>query len=367
MKDWKWDEFPVGSMGLVVLGVLLLFLACGLGASQQSLWKGDSFFGEMEGEHWGSENNLDDLDNLWVELQEEGTGEARVSPVVGWDSAQEIQLLRGDGRVEQMSLEAYLWGVLAAEMPASFPLEALKAQVVAARTYTALRLERSASGHGLGVVCDDSSCCQAYVDVEERIASWGEGAEVYGEKIALAVAETDGLFVMYQEEFIDAVFFSSSAGETLTALEVWGNDLPYLQSVFSPEGADVPNYDTVVEYGIEDLRGILEGAYPTVDLHPEGEQWFLNPVYGSGGAVGQYLVGGVTLTGLQLRSVLGLRSVVFTVSYGDGVFRFDVRGYGHGVGLSQYGAKALAEEGMGFDEILCWYYQGTEVGGWQAH
>lgn len=363
MKGWKWDEFPVGGLGIGVLGVLLLFLACALASSQQTL--GGTFWEDfsLSVSFGGGEDVLEEDVENGIEEKVEQRESVSVQPVVGWDGTKEVGLLRGDGTVERMGMDAYLWGVVAAEMPASFPLEALKAQVVAARTYTALRLEQGGSRHGEGIVCDDSACCQAYVDVSERMASWGEGAAVYSEKIGWAVAETDGLFVLYEGDLIDAVFFSSSGGETLTALEVWGNDLPYLQSVGSPEGEGVPQYESIVEYESEALRRVLQGVYPEISLGEDGEQWFLDPVYGSGGAVGQYLVGGVTLTGSQLRRVLGLRSVVFTVTYGEGVFRFMVRGYGHGVGLSQYGAKSLAEEGLGFDEILCWYYQGTEVCG----
>lgn len=277
-----------------------------------------------------------------------------------WDEGVEVELLRGDGRVETLSLKDYLWGVVAAEMPASFPLEALKAQTVAARTYSMLRLENTSNKHGVGRLCDDSSCCQAYIDLEDRMASWGVEAPLYQAKIQQAVTETEGLFVLFQGNVIDAVFFSSAAGQTLDAREVWGADLPYLKSVLSPEGEDVPNYDTTVTFAKEELASLLQKSYPAMSLPSQGEYWFLNPVMVNG-SVSQYTVGGVTLTGVQLRSVLGLRSTSFSVDYGEGVFYFQVQGYGHGVGLSQYGAKAMAEEGSHFGEILQWYYTDCEV------
>lgn len=342
-------------LGLALMTGFLLFLISALVSCQSLIGSGDE-------ESSGFESlPLED----WLLEEEPMETKEFLAPVSGWDSGQRVLLQRSNGTVESLSMEAYLWGVVAAEMPASFPLEALKAQTVAARTYTMLRLEYPSSKHGLGMVCDDSACCQAYIDVSTRVESWGAEAVLYQEKIARSVAETDGLFVLYQGGLIDAVFFSSSAGQTLTALEVWGSDLPYLQSVGSFEGADVPNYETVVTYTLEELRALLEGAYPLVDLTEDGTAWFLEPVYQSGGAVGQYLVGGVTLTGLQLRALLGLRSTVFTVAYGEKEgFVFSVCGYGHGVGMSQYGAKAMAEEGSHFDEILTWYYQGTTVEGY---
>ncbi len=282
-----------------------------------------------------------------------------VFPQLGADEAITISLLRSDDTVEQMSLERYLWGVLAAEMPASFPLEALKAQVVAARTYTALRL--TSPKHGDAEICDDSSCCQAYMDVAERMALWGTDAPFYQEYLRLAVEESNGLYILYEGEPIDALFFSSSGGQTLEAQEVWGSALPYLQSVPSPEGAEVPNYYTEVQYTSEEVRQLLTQSYPQVSLGESPDTWFSAWVEDSAGGVAQMTVGGITLTGSQLRWLFSLRSSHFTLGYGEGNFLFSVTGYGHGVGMSQYGAKALAEEGMDFQEILTWYYTDCQL------
>lgn len=279
------------------------------------------------------------------------------------DNATPLTLARSDGTVETLSLSAYLWGVLAAEMPASFPLEALKAQAVAARTYTLLRMEHPSSKHGEAQVCDNSGCCQAYMDVSTRLDSWGENGAFYQEKLALAVAETDGLSVLYEGYPIDAVFFSSADGTTLDAFSVWGTALPYLVGVETREGDDVPNYHSVVTYTCDELQLLLTSAYPTMQLPSDTSQWFTNRISLEGGSVAQYTVGGVTLTGQQLRTALGLRSTSFSLTSGE-VFTFFVTGYGHGVGLSQYGAKAMAEDGATFEEIITWYYSNTTLDVW---
>lgn len=279
------------------------------------------------------------------------------------DSATSLTLARSDGTIETLSLSAYLWGVLAAEMPASFPLEALKAQAVAARTYTLLRMANPTSKHGEAQVCDNSGCCQAYMDVATRLDSWGEHGTFYEEKLALAVVETDGLSVLYEGYPIDAVFFSSADGTTLDAFSVWGTALPYLVGVETLEGDDVPNYHSVVTYTRDELQLLLTSAYPSIQLPTDTSQWFTHRTSLDGGSVAQYTVGGVTLTGQQLRTALGLRSTSFSLTSGE-VFTFFVTGYGHGVGLSQYGAKAMADGGATFEEIVKWYYTDTTIEVW---
>lgn len=335
------EQYGIGqSMTTGILSCLLLFFITGLFSSQNPL----------------------------VSKQEEPTSVLQTpqqvtlhfADEIGWDSQREVSLLRSDGEVETMSLSDYLWGVLAAEMPASFPLEALKAQAVAARTYTLLRLENPTEKHGLAQICDDSACCQAYMDRETRLDSWGEQGDYYEDILTQAVAETGGLCVLYDGYPIDAVFFSSASGSTLDAQAVWGTQVPYLVGVESPEGEGVPNYYSEVTFRKEELQLLLASRYPSISLEEDSSQWFKDPVFLEGGSVGQYTVGGVTLTGAQIRSALGLRSSSFHLTVGE-VFTFSVTGYGHGVGLSQYGAKALAEEGKNVEEILTWYYTGTTV------
>ncbi|MFI3254266.1 MAG: stage II sporulation protein D [Eubacteriales bacterium] len=281
------------------------------------------------------------------------------SPIDGADQSIDITLLRQTGEVETLSLDAYLWGVVAAEMPATFPLEALKAQTVAARSYTGLRLANPK--HSNAVVCDDSACCQAYIDVSERLRLWGTDAPFYQEHLREAISQTNGLYVLYEDQPIDALFFSSSSGQTLEAQEVWGTAVPYLQSVPSPEDPDIPNYHSQVVYTESELALLLQENYPQIKLGSDPNTWVSAILADSAGGVAQMTLGGITLTGSQLRSLFSLRSTYFTLDYENNNFTFSVTGYGHGVGMSQYGAKALADQGYAFDQILTWYYAHCSV------
>ncbi len=278
------------------------------------------------------------------------------------DRGRVVRLARQDGSVEELTMEDYLWGVVAAEMPASFEPEALKAQAAAARTYTVTLQNAAEPKHGDAQVCDDSACCQAYVDRSTAEARWGLQAGEFGDKITRAVSETDGLGVLYRGQPIQAVFFSSAAGRTVDAVEVWGSSVDYLKGVDSPEGDEVPNYRSQAVLTADQVRAAVLDACPGADLSGDPEGWITGLAANSAGNVSQVTVGGVELTGAQARTILGLRSASFTVSYADGAFTFDVTGYGHGVGMSQYGANAMAKDGADFQEILTWYYTGTEVG-----
>ena len=250
---------------------------------------------------------------------------------------------------------------MASEIPASFEPEALKAQTVAARTYTLSKLARTSEKHPDADVCTDITCCQAYITPEEAAVNWGDNARAYTDKIAAAVADTDGLAALWQGQPIQALFFSSAAGKTVDAVEVWGNSVPYLTSVDSPEGEEVPNYHTTVTVPVEEFRAKLLEQYPDADLSGEPSGWFANLTNRSGGGVESVDVGGVTVAGTALRTLFSLRSASFTVTADAANVTFSVTGYGHGVGMSQYGANAMAREGKSFEEILKWYYTGIDV------
>ena len=190
---------------------------------------------------------------------------------------------------------------------------------------------------------------------------WGTLAEEYTAKIAAAVADTDGLVATYGGEPIQAVFFSSAAGATEDAAAVWGNSLPYLVSVDSPEGEEVPNYHTTVTLTEEQVRELVLAAYPEADLSGEAAEWFSGLTLTASGRVAEVKVGGVALSGGAARNLFGLRSACFQVEHGEGGFTFSVTGYGHGVGLSQYGANAMAQAGSGWQEILAHYYTGVTL------
>jgi len=168
-----------------------------------------------------------------------------------------VKLLQPDGTVEELTMADYLFGVVAAEMPAAFEEEALKAQACAARTYTVVRQTSAHAAHPQADVCTDSGCCQAYVERNAAETRWGISAGTYSAKISQAVADTDGLGILYQGAPIQAVFFSSAAGRTVDAVEVWGNAVPYLTSVDSPEGDEVPNYHSTVTVPLDEFKSKL--------------------------------------------------------------------------------------------------------------
>lgn len=290
---------------------------------------------------------------------DETEGEPFVSGTL--DGRRMLKVLNGD-TVEEMDLGTYLVGVVRAEMPASFEPEALKAQAVAARTYTLYKMQSGGNHGDTADICTDSTCCQAWIAEDRARDNWGEHADAYETKIEAAVTQTDGEVALYGGVPILAVFHSSSAGLTRAAGEVWVNDLPYLQAVESPEQGDaIPNYYSRVEFTAESFRTKFLKAYPDADLSGSMSSWLKGAVKDPAGSVERVTVGGVELKGSQLRSVLGLRSACFEWAVEGDLLVFYVTGYGHGVGLSQYGANEMAAEGADYQEILSHYYTGITV------
>lgn len=278
------------------------------------------------------------------------------------DSARTLRVLDGD-TVTEMSFSDYLQGVLRAEMPASFQEDALRAQAVAARTYTYYKMQNGGNHGDTADICTDHSCCQAFLGKDRAAENWGKNAERYEAKIENAVSATDGQVMLYGGAPILAVFHSSSAGETWNSGEVWAQDLPYLQSVSSPEGEGVPNYYSTVELTEAEFREKFLAARPEADLSGPASGWIRDPVM-DGVHVESVTIGGVSVSGPSVRSIFGLRSASFTAEAGDGKITFYVTGYGHGVGLSQYGANAMAKAGSTWREILEHYYTGVTIGTW---
>lgn len=262
--------------------------------------------------------------------------------------------------VQELTLGDYLWGVVAAEMPASFEEEALKAQAVAARTYTVYKLLHPTGAHEADL-CSDTGCCQAWISVEDRMEKWGEDAETLAAKVTQAVTETDGMTVCYEGQPIQAVFHAASDGTTRSAQEVWGADVAYLQSVSSPEGEEVPNYYSTVQVSTADFSAALAGANLGCDLFGPVEGWIGEIRYDEAGLSEAVVIGGAEVPTATLRTLFSLRSSSLSLEAAGDTVTFYVTGYGHGVGMSQYGANALASQGKGWQEILTWYYSGTTV------
>ena len=272
-----------------------------------------------------------------------------------------LQVLIGDEVIE-LSMAAYLRGVVAAEMPARFHPEALKAQAVAARTYTLHRtLIAPTPRHPEAYVCGSYACCKAYHDEARLRERWGADYEHYSAIIAQAIAETDGLILVYENQPILAAFHSSSYGYTEASGAIWG-DVPYLQSVRSHEGpSEVPNYYSTTELSYAEFRQIATN-FPGVTLE-EGNTpyWIRHVIYTDSGRLGSIEIGGVTLTGPEFRRLFSLRSTAITFTFGDTHMTITTGGYGHGVGMSQFGANTMAELGLGFAAILDWYYTGVNL------
>ena len=275
------------------------------------------------------------------------------------ESGHTLAVKMPDGTVQDVDLNTYLWSVVAAEMPAAFEQEALKAQAVAARTFALANTHKD--NHPDADVCTDFACCQAWISRADAEANWGEEAIAKANRITTAVTDTADQVILYDGQPIQAAFHSSSGDTTQNAVEVWGYDAPYLVSVSSPEGDEVPDYHSQKSLTDEEFRDLVLATYPEANLGADPDQWAGAPVYNSGGTVATMTIGGVELSGSQVRTLFNLRSACFTLEHADGVFTFSVTGFGHGVGMSQYGANSMAQAGSTYPEILQHYYTGVTV------
>ncbi len=271
---------------------------------------------------------------------------------------EEITLLH-NGIPVTLPLEEYLYGVVAGEMPASFETEALKAQAVAARTYTLNRKKSPNKDHPDADVCSDSAHCKAYLSPEELSQKFAANPADY-EKIRQAVDATKNRILIYNGEPISAVFHSTSSGMTENAEDVWGNAVPYLVSVTS-EGEDAsPRYQETKVFSFAEFQQKINSGTKNVAFGEDPKSWFSDWVRNESGSVKSVSLCKTEFSGVELRSLLGLRSANFTVEIGDSV-KITTKGNGHGVGMSQYGANHLAKMGYTYDRILKKYYTGVEI------
>jgi len=277
-----------------------------------------------------------------------------------------ISVMRGgSGKTEEIAMDEYLLGVLAAEMPANSHEEALKAQAVASYTYARYRMEVM----GAQALSDSGAAEQEYISREERQRRWGENFGLNEAKLRGAVDAVRGETVTYAGEPIFAAFHAVSHGKTESAASYWGGTgHPYLQAIESPGDRLAPDYSKTVDVTPDEMKEALQAAAKAndckFDLGDDPAKWFAKPTRSESGIVREIAVGGQALTGRGLREILGLRSADFTVDYDekDTMFTVTTRGYGHSVGMSQYGADFMARQGSGYREILGHYYQGCEIG-----
>ena len=264
-----------------------------------------------------------------------------------------INVLLHNGSMEEMELDSYVLGVVLAEMPADFEVDALKAQAIAARTY-ALKTISNDNKHDHNAVCTESSCCQAFCSSQEYLMSFGDEDDL--NRVQKAVQETESIVLKYEGTLIDATYFSCSGGRTEDAKAVWGQEVAYLQSVDSPGEEDSKHYIETVSFSLQDFL-----SKTGVSLEKTAGITIDSIRYTSGGGVDTVKIGDKVLTGLELRQMLNLRSTAMVISLVGETVTITTKGFGHRVGMSQYGAEAMAVDGNNYRQILAYYYPGTEL------
>ncbi len=294
-------------------------------------------------------NPISHRNNSEIEIDSD-SGQDFLDPSEITSDAESTVMVKTDAGVITMQLEDYVTGVVLGEMPADFEAEALKAQAVVARTYTCKKMKDSK--HTNADVCTDSTCCQAYLSKNEFLEKGGSVESFL--KVNNAVMDTNGEVLKYNGELIEATYFSCSGGKTETAKEVWGGDIPYLQSVESPGEEIASHYMDTVKFSPAEFRDKLG-----INYAGNPEQWIGNISYTEGGGVETIVIGGKPFTGVQFRKLLNLRSTAFVITAVGDSITITTKGFGHRVGMSQYGAEAMAIEGKDYKSILEHYYQGA--------
>lgn len=264
----------------------------------------------------------------------------------------------------KMDLEEYIVGVVAAEMPISFEKEALKAQAVAARTFTARHMEANKGvlcKKGEGEICTDSACCQAYRSDEELRENWGKDYRKNIEKVKQAVNETRGEIITYDGELIEALYHSNAGGMTEAAVNVFSQGRPYLISVESPDSL-ASHGKKCVRVGRSEFVKKINSKWKNAQLKASKlEKSVKIESRYEGGRIEKIKVGNVTVSGKDMRKLFSLESANFMLEFEEDDVVITTYGYGHGVGMSQYGADQMASDGSSYNEILKHYYQNTEI------
>lgn len=301
------------------------------------------------------------LVNIYPKVEEEA--EQKYSLV----EASYIKVYRHkSGNTEVINFEEYVKGVVAGEMPASFEMEALKAQAVAARTYSISKIIRSGDGgnpdHPSAPICDDTHC-QVYRSPDElkeiKSAEW---MATGWPKIQEAVDSTRGQLMYYQGSLVEQpLFFSSSGGKTENSEDVFVSALPYLRSVDSLYEDAAPHQNEQVTLTISQFIQKIKNAYPSKNIGTINSNTIKIISRSDGGRVGDIKVGNLTLRGRNIRDICGLKSANFKISFKGDSIVFITDGYGHGVGMSQWGANGMAQAGFNYKEILTHYYSGVEI------
>ncbi len=267
------------------------------------------------------------------------------------------------GEIEELGIDEYLYGVVSAEMPVDFELEALKAQALVARTYTLYKVKGNNGKHVDADICDDSECCQAWISKEDRFAKWDANVqEENWNKIVNAVNSTAGKIITYNGEPINAFFHSNSGGSTEIPLNVWGGSgYPYLQVVETAGEDAYSQYSSEVELTTSELIEKIKAVHTEFQIDFTQADAIQILEYTDSGRIKTIKFGNVNLSGVEARTIFGLRSANFKVEQIGDKIKFTVIGYGHGVGMSQTGADALAKQGSNCEDIIKHFYIGVEI------
>ena len=274
-----------------------------------------------------------------------------------------IKLLhKKTGEIEEVPIDTYLYSVVSAEMPADFELEALKAQAVVARTYTIYKIKNKK--HDNSDICDDSTCCQAWISKENRLSKWEESKrESNWQKIEQCVNETKGKIITYKNEPINAFFHSNSGGKTEIPVNVWGGgtNLPYLKSVETAGEEGYSQYNSEVDLSRDELLNKLKEKYQDIQIDFNNDDDIKIIESTESNRVKTIKFGNHEISGVEARSLLGLKSTNFEIIKENERIKFIVKGYGHGVGMSQTGADTMAKEGKNYEDIIHHFYTDVEI------
>ena len=273
-----------------------------------------------------------------------------------------IKLLhKKTNEIEEVKIDDYLCNVVSAEMPADYELEALKAQAIVARTYTIYKVQNKK--HENADICDDSTCCQAWVSKENRLERWEEAKrEENWDKIQQCVNETKGKIITYNNQPINAFFHANSGGTTELPVNVWGGSgLPYLQVVQTAGEEGYTQYSSEVDLTQEELINKLKTKYEDIQIDFNNDEDVKIIEHTDSNRVKTVKFGNHELSGVETRTLLGLKSTNFEIKKENNQIKFLVKGYGHGVGMSQTGANTMAKQGNNCEEIIKHFYVGIEI------
>ena len=273
-----------------------------------------------------------------------------------------IKLLhKKTNEIEEVALDNYLYHVVSAEMPVDYEIEALKAQAVVARTYTIYKINNKK--HDNADICDDSTCCQAWVDKDTRFARWDENKrEENWNKIKKSVNETQGKIITYNNKPINAFFHANSGGKTEIPVNVWGGTgLPYLQVVETAGDEGYTQYASEISFTQAELTEKLKSKYSDIVIDINNPEDVKIIEYTDSGRVKTIKFGNHEISGVEARTLLGLKSTNFEITKENDKIKFTVKGYGHGVGMSQTGADAMAKQGKNYQDIINHFYKGVEI------